>query len=405
MSVLTKIYDEISTIWAIDTHEHIYPYKVIAGKRLDIFEIMKMSYVSWITNIPKEKDYQRLTESLKRVRGSAFLRSYIRAIKDIYNIDISDLDEVSLRVVSEKISRAYHNREWQKEILRKRARVEKCILDPYWNIWIEEYDKELFVLALRINMFLFGYNREARDHNGNSPYFLADKLKFNIESFDDYLEFIDFIFKIVKKRGYICLKSALAYDRDLYFENVSEEEAKQAFGKGEKEVSEREKRKFGDFIMHYILSKAEEYSLPIQIHTGLARIEGSSPMNLVNLFRQYPDVKFILFHGGYPWTSEVCALALSFPNVYVDLCWLPIISPSIARKLLKELIEVTGGYKIMWGGDCWVVEEAYGALSTMRELLAKVLAEYVEEGYFYLNDALDIAERILRLNAKEVFKM
>ena len=404
MSLINKLEDEIKGIWTIDTHEHIYPFNTIIKKNPTIFEILEGSYVSWIVPMPKKSDYEELSRRLKRVRGSAFLKSCIKAIHDIYGVDIRDLSPYSLMLASKKINEAYKNKEWQREVLR-RARIKKCILDPYWNIWIEEYDKELFVLALRINMFLFGYNTEARDHNGNSPYDLAKKLGYAINNFDDYLDFIDKVFQRAKERGFVCLKSALAYDRALYFEEVSEEEARRIFGRSENELSQKEKMKFGDFIMHYILSKAEEYSFPIQIHTGLAIIEGSNPMNLVNLFRKYPDVKFILFHGGYPWTSEIAALLLSFPNVYADLCWLPIISPTAASHLLRELIEITGGSRIMWGGDCWVVEGTYGALLTMKQILIKVLAEYIEERYLTLSDAISIAESILRLNAEELFNL
>ncbi|RLF13761.1 MAG: hypothetical protein DRJ66_07250 [Thermoprotei archaeon] len=402
--ITKKLRDEIALIWTFDTHEHIYPYHVIVEKKPTIFEILEGSYVSWITRIPKKGDYTKLAKCLRRIRGNAFLRSCIKAIRDLHGVDISDFSELSLKEASRRIMKAYLNEDWQREVF-KRARIEKCILDPYWNIWIERYDKELFVLALRINMFLFGYNREARDHNGNSPYLLAEKLNYDIETFDDYLCFIDYVLKTAKERGYICLKSALAYDRTLRFDDVSEEEARAIFGKSEKELSIADKKKFGDFIMHYILSKADELSFPIQIHTGLALIEGSNPLNLVSLFRKYPNVKFILFHGGYPWTSEIAALLLSFSNVYADLCWLPIISPTAAKRLLMELIEVTGGRRIMWGGDCWVVEGTYGALMMMKKILVDVLTYYVEKRYLTVSDAIDIASAILRTNAKEVFKI
>lgn len=405
MSLLNRFYEEVSWVWTIDTHEHIYPYPMIAEIKPSIFEVLSGSYVSWLISMPGKGDYEGLAEKLRRVKASAFFRSCVEALRDLYGVDISDLSEESLRLVSEKIGAAYLDGEWQRRVLREKARIRKCILDPYWDVWIEGYDRDCFALAFRINMFLFGYNREARDHNGNSPYDLAEKLGISVEDFDDYLDFIDKVLQLAKERGYICLKSALAYDRHLYFEDVGEEEARRVFGKSESEVSSAEREKFGDFIMHYILSRAEELSLPLQVHTGLARIEGSNPLNMVNLFRKYPGVRFVLLHGGYPWTSEVVALAFSFPNVYLDLCWLPIISPSAAARLLEEAIEVTGGSKVMWGGDCWVVEGTYGALKMMRSILSNVFSRYVERKYLSLGDALEVAEMILSSNAREVFRL
>ena len=350
--------------------------------------MLSSSYVSWIVEMPGKGDYRSL-------------RSCVEAVRDLHGVDMGDLSEESLRPASERIVAAYEDESWPRGVLRGKARMLKCVLDPYWDVWIEDYDRECFSPALRVNMFLFGYSRRARDHNGNSPYDLAEKLGFTIESFDDYLDFIDKVMDLAKRRGYVCLKSAIAYDRTLYFEEVDENEARRVFG--EDEPSEREKKLFSDYIMEYIVSKAGELSLPVQFHTSLAKLGGSNPMNLLGLIKRHPETKFILFHGGYPWISEVVALAFTFPNIYLDVCWLPTISPSAAVRLLREAVEVTGGSKLMWGGDCWVVEGTYGALKIMRRILAEALSDYVERGYMSLADTVDIAEMILQLNPREIF--
>lgn len=56
------------------------------------------------------------------------------------------------------------------------------------------------------------------------------------------------------------------------------------------------------------LAEFGENSPPFQIHTGHARIQGSNPMNLLNLIEAMPKTKFILFHGGYPWIGETGAI-------------------------------------------------------------------------------------------------
>lgn len=103
---------------------------MIAGKDPTIFEVLEGSYVSWIIKMPRKGDYAELSRRLRRVRGSAFLRSCVKAIRDLHGVDISDLSELSLKEMSEKIREAYSNRYWQREALRK-ARIEKCILDPF----------------------------------------------------------------------------------------------------------------------------------------------------------------------------------------------------------------------------------------------------------------------------------
>jgi hypothetical protein len=58
----------------------------------------------------------------------------------------------------------------------------------------------------------------------------------------------------------------------------------------------------------------------------------------------------------------------------------------------------------MWGGDTGRVEELYGAVLVIRQLISEVLAEKVEDGW-NMNDALEIGKRILRENALEFYRL
>ncbi|HOI49134.1 MAG TPA: amidohydrolase family protein, partial [Prolixibacteraceae bacterium] len=121
-----------------------------------------------------------------------------------------------------------------------------------------------------------------------------------------------------------------------------------------------------DYLMHRVLDLARQYNKPIQIHTGLQAgdgnyIENANPALLANLFLKYRDVRFVLFHGGYPFGSELASLAKNFRNVYIDLCWLYIISPSYSERYLHEWLETVPANKILaFGGDYENVENIYG---------------------------------------------
>ena len=163
--------------------------------------------------------------------------------------------------------------------------------------------------------------------------------------------------------------------------------------------------------MHQGIQRAIEAKLPIQIHTGLQEGNGniiinSNPTHLVNLFIQYPQAQFDIFHASYPYTGELTTLAKNFPNVYADLCWMHIISPYAARRILSEWIETLPSNKIFgFGGDYLIVEGAYAHARIARDNIARVLAEKGEEGYFSLPEGLDFARKILRDNPAEVFNL
>ena len=67
------------------------------------------------------------------------------------------------------------------------------IWDQFWEIGNTQVDREIFRPVLRIDPFLIGYNRKARTQDEVSPYSYAEKIKFKVQTFDDYLDFIAFV--------------------------------------------------------------------------------------------------------------------------------------------------------------------------------------------------------------------
>jgi len=128
---------------------------------------------------------------------------------------------------------------------------------------------------------------------------------------------------------------------------------------------------------------------------------------LNNLFLEYSDVVFDIFHAGYPWFRELGVLAKMFPNVYADMCWMHVISPHDAREALSTWLDTVPVNKIFeifaFGGDYIFAEGAYGHVTIARRNVARVLADKVEEGVYSLEQAAYIARRILRDNAAEVY--
>ncbi|MEM3546613.1 MAG: amidohydrolase family protein [Candidatus Bathyarchaeia archaeon] len=405
-STHVKISEVIANMHVVDTHEHTYPQELVASRNPSIVDIFEGAYIFWTAKPPaKRNDLKSLVESVREISGSTFYKACSIAIKDIYGVDIDPPTEEAFIEASNLIREAYKSKYWTRRIFKESSLIDGVLWDPYWDIWGESFDPELFKPVFRINSLLFGYRRDVRDHNGNSPYVFEKYLNLKVETFEDYMNLVDKVLEEAKKRGYVALKSALAYDRPILFEEVEEDEARRVFNKRDLGLTSRDVKLFQDFIFHHILSKASELDFPIQFHTGLAIIEGSNPMNLVNVIRKYSNVDFILFHGGYPWIRETAAIAVSFRNVYIDFCWLPIISPSACRLLLREVIELGLSSRVMWGGDCWVAEATYGALKVFKSLISEVLCEMVDRGYLKLDEALEIAFRVLSENARRIFNI
>ena len=75
-----------------------------------------------------------------------------------------------------------------------------------------------------------------------------------------------------------------------------------------------------DYMMHHVLALADRKGLTVQVHTGLQEGNGnylpnSNPELLVNLFLEYSNVTFDIFHMSYPYQNVLAALAKNFRNV------------------------------------------------------------------------------------------
>jgi hypothetical protein len=227
--------------------------------------------------------------------------------------------------------------------------------------------------------------------------------------------------EFAKRAGFLVgVKIWLAYRRSIHFEKTTWDEAERVFNKiyssqifrridvgrlrlnVPEGLSFEEVKPLQDFMIHKLIQLAITHNLPIQIHTGLQEgnenvIHHSNPLNIISLIMEYKEAKFDLLHGGYPYTHELAVLVKNFPNVYIDMCWLHIISPTIARQVLSEWLDTVPSNKIMgFGGDYRFIEGVYGHMALARENITRVLAEKVKEDGYTEEQAAQLARKILR---------
>jgi predicted TIM-barrel fold metal-dependent hydrolase len=166
-----------------------------------------------------------------------------------------------------------------------------------------------------------------------------------------------------------------------------------------------------DYMLHRLLDLAEKYEVPVAIHTGLQAgmgkiIGNSDPTLLTNLFNEYPDINFVLYHGSYPFGGELSALAKQYKNVFIDMNWMWSVSPTYSERYLNEWLETVPASKLIaFGGDCMAVENVYSELVIARRLISKTLINKVTDGYITELDAKKIAKMILFDNAAKLYNL
>jgi predicted TIM-barrel fold metal-dependent hydrolase len=143
--------------------------------------------------------------------------------------------------------------------------------------------------------------------------------------------------------------------------------------------------------------------LPVQVHAGfgdsdlfLPRVQPGYLKPLVERFRETP---FVLLHC-YPFVRQAGWLAHVYGNVYFDLS---LTIPHVARpaEALYEALELAPVSKLLYASDAARTPELYFlAAKWWRETLASVLPALLVE-----DDARDAAERILRANARGLYRL
>jgi predicted TIM-barrel fold metal-dependent hydrolase len=408
---------QLDAVPAIDTHDHLFPFEKLPGlvethrgKGMNLASLWHNSYyrrshplTAWKAGGQFEAWWAQAKNDFVNARATSFYRYQAVAIQDLYGIDFDRITDAQAKDLDDRIFRNYLDQRWLYEVVTRRANIELMFNDPYWARLDFRTAYPFGVLVFNVTTLTRGFHPGEFQEPFDNPYRFAKDHNIEVKSLDDYLTLLDVLFKEARDRGAVCLKSTLAYERPIRFERVDKERAAAIFGKPRSSLKSDEIRAFEDFIFWQLTALSAKYGLPFQIHTGDARIEGSNPIQLVDLIHANPRTKFVLFHGGYPWIGETEAIAMRYANVWVDSCWLPTINYTMAKRAYHEWLDVIPSNRILWGADCNHAEGIYGATEFTRRCLAEVLAEKTDRADLHEDHALHIGKQILRENALALF--
>ncbi|MSU35626.1 MAG: hypothetical protein EXS36_11040 [Pedosphaera sp.] len=405
----------------LDVHEHHLP-EIILQREVNLLQLFQQSYAGWAQVRPyclpselRDSDpmlaatgpttWEALAPFLDRSGSNSFVRNLVQAIVELHGSGEPEITRDNWQALDDAVRAAHRRPEWQHELLNK-ARIATVITDPY-NDPLLDVRPALganYRSVMRINSLALGWHSDSRDHNGNSAHELLKRVGLGAGSFDEYLAAVEQLVAGMASRGQVALKNALAYDRDMNFDEPDEQLARAAWGKAA--PTPMEQKAFGDFMLDHLCRMAAARDLPVQIHLGTGIIRGSHPLGVAGLIERHPRTRFLLMHLAYPWSRDLLGMAFVYRNIWLDLTWSFLLSPSHFKLALHEAIEVLPNEsRMMLGGDNWHVEETYGAMRTARRLITAVLEEKLAEGYFSRATAERLARRMLHDNARDFFKL
>jgi len=416
-----RIGDFIHQMKVVDTHEHLAnPAGYQRNQKLDFMLLLHhyadddiksagMSKPAFEKLLSDSMTVMEKWETLKPYWEGSFNTAYNRAVLLAADslFGIKNIDVTTVEKLSEKIRGAYKT-DWFNEVLKGKCNLEYVVVDGEDRSF---GDPTMFRYVKRFGEFFFTTSAKKIE-------VIAKQQNIVIRTLDDLVAALGIAFHKAMDKDFVAVKVGIAYERSLFFDDVSKEKAEEVFNKmmalpdnAILQYNGNDIRPLQDYMMHRLLDLAKSKNIPVEFHTGLQAGDGniignSNPALLANLFLKYRDVKFILFHGGYPYGGELSTLAKNFRNVYLDMCWLYIISPSYSERYLHEWLETVPANKIMaFGGDFHNVEGVYGHLLFAKQIVSKVLIAKVKDGYFTEYEALKIARMIFHDNAVEILKL
>jgi predicted TIM-barrel fold metal-dependent hydrolase len=133
-----------------------------------------------------------------------------------------------------------------------------------------------------------------------------------------------------------------------------------------------------------------ELDIPVCLqvgHTGpLMPSEVGRPIPYIDqIALDFPDLKIVCGHIGYPWTTEMIAVATKHKNVYIDT------SAYSANRYPKELVQYMathGKNKVMFGTNYPMITPA----KCLKDLDSLNLSDTVKAKFLYEN-----ASRVFKL--------
>ncbi len=410
-----RIRAEVDKIRIIDTHEHLAlpddlaamgridfgrlfgHYAacdlVSAGMRREDMEKVRQPKSDWST---MEK-WRAVKPYYERTWNTGYCECLRIAMRDIYGIE--DLRDDTIEELSAKMD-SVERWSWTRTVFDK-AGIEIAMFNGSSS---PGYHRKRFPGLFLYDMADFSYVNQLADMEKDTG--------IEVCCLDDYLRTIDWYFEQFACEA-AAMKIARAYDRSLFFDEVPASEASRVFDRVlvTKDIPISELQPLEDFVVHYCMQKCGEYDLPAKFHTGLQEGNGNDIKNsraalMTNLFLKYPQTRFDIFHISWPYTEELINICKNFQNVYIDFCWAWIFNPPAARRYLSDMLETVPLNKIHgFGGDFIFVEGSYGHSVIARREISRVLAEKVAEGRFTEDYAVRAAQRMLRDNPMENFRV
>ncbi len=156
-------------------------------------------------------------------------------------------------------------------------------------------------------------------------------------------------------------------------------------------------------------AKASELDIPLTIHTGQSYVvpqpgKYTLPILLDDILLDFPDLKIIAYHMGWPYQEELIGLAAKHKNLYLSISgiigWFAR-APYRGYHIIGEALEWTGPNKMVMGLDL-----AFNDMKRCVDYIRNLeIPEELQRNYGYPKITEEIRANILGLTLAKLAKI
>jgi predicted TIM-barrel fold metal-dependent hydrolase len=162
-----------------------------------------------------------------------------------------------------------------------------------------------------------------------------------------------------------------------------------------------------EFDAYYKLSI--DLDIPILIHQGFTprhkHVKYARPVYVDRVAADFPDLKIILAHTGYPWQDETLMIASKNPNVSVDISGWQVFASTVPMKLYQmigdaKMLRVFPN-RMLFGSDFPLFEFTMSLKKWVEFFVnLQIPSELLDQGYKQVRE--DEIEKVMWKNAARI---
>lgn len=410
-----RLLEAMQSLRTVDCHSHTcLRREYYRSGRKDLFTLMsyferdlqgatgQSSSQLYAQATSDEERWTLLKGVLARTRNVSYWRHNLVMYRELFGLEGDELDDTNWRAVNERIQERTADPYWYDHVTHDVCRLRTQVRNVPW---FEDWEPEYFTAILRMESAL-------NLHDAATRRSLEQHLNCSITDLNTLKQALADLVEEYRQRGSRGIKLAHAYGRTLASEEVPEAVAAAVFDRalrGEV-LTAAEVKQLQDHLIFFLAGLAGELGQVFQIHTGVqgnwGHIPDSNPLHLLPLLRAHPKTRFDLFHAGYPFSREMGMLGKHYPNVWLNMCWMYVITMAGSRQILSEWIDLVPAERLLgFGSDVGWPEFIYAHLVMARSCLADVLAEKVQRDFLSEAAALDLVQMMLHDNPVGLYRL